>query len=230
MSVSIPAGRINKLFGTDGGVMLSLYADFPADFDTDTPLLVTIDALEVPLWCERFERRGASGAVAAFADFDTERRAQELLGLEFRIRFDEEDDDEFYMEDLIGFAVTGFEMRHGGTENSNSNSNSNSGYNSNSNSGYNSNSGDSNEDANGGSNDNANAADGDGSDAGDGTPPAGQFAGRVADYYDSEANPLFELEIGGRRVLVPAAEEFIAHIDFEGRTMKMILPEGLIDL
>ena len=149
MSVSIPAGRINKLFGTDGGVMLSLYADFPADFDTDTPLLVTIDALEVPLWCERFERRGASGAVAAFADVDTER---------------------------------------------------------------------------GGSNDNANTA------AGDGTPPAGQFAGRVADYYDSEANPLFELEIGGRRVLVPAAEEFIAHIDFEGRTMKMILPEGLIDL
>ena len=214
MSVSIPAGRINKLFGTDGGVMLSLYADFPADFDTDTPLLVTIDALEVPLWCERFERRGASGAVAAFADFDTERRAQELLGLEFRIRFDEEDDDEFYMEDLIGFAVTGFEIRHGGTENSNSNSNTNS----------NSNSGDSNEDANGGSNDNANTA------AGDGTPPAGQFAGRVADYYDSEANPLFELEIGGRRVLVPAAEEFIAHIDFEGRTMKMILPEGLIDL
>ena len=210
MSVSIPAGRINKLFGTDGGVMLSLYADFPADFDTDTPLLVTIDALEVPLWCERFERRGASGAVAAFADFDTERRAQELLGLEFRIRFDEEDDDEFYMEDLIGFAVTGFEIRHGGTENSNSNSNSNSG--------------DSNEDANGGCNDNANTA------AGDGTPPAGQFAGRVADYYDSEANPLFELEIGGRRVLVPAAEEFIAHIDFEGRTMKMILPEGLIDL
>ena len=208
MSVSIPAGRINKLFGTDGGVMLSLYADFPADFDTDTPLLVTIDALEVPLWCERFERRGASGAVAAFADFDTERRAQELLGLEFRIRFDEEDDDEFYMEDLIGFAGTGGEIRHGGTENSNSNSNS----------------GDSNEDANGGSNDNANTA------AGDGTPPAGQFAGRVADYYDSEANPLFELEIGGRRVLVPAAEEFIAHIDFEGRTMKMILPEGLIDL
>ena len=206
MSVSIPAGRINKLFGTDGGVMLSLYADFPADFDTDTPLLVTIDALEVPLWCERFERRGASGAVAAFADFDTERRAQELLGLEFRIRFDEEDDDEFYMEDLIGFAVTGFEIRHGGTENSNSNSNSNSG--------------DSNEDANGGSNDNANTA------AGDGTPPAGQFAGRVADYYDSEANPLFELEIGGRRVLVPAAEEFIAHIDFEGRTMKMTCPKG----
>ena len=172
----------------------------------------------MPLWCERFERRGASGAVAAFADFDTERRAQELLGLEFRIRYDEEDDDEFYMEDLIGFAVTGFEMRHGGTENSGNggndgNDDGNNADNAN-NDNSNSNSGDSNDDAN----------------AGDGTPPAGQFAGRVADYYDSEANPLFELEIGGRRVLVPAAEEFIAHIDFEGRTMKMILPEGLIDL
>ena len=227
MSVSIPAGRINKLFGTDGGVMLSLYADFPADFDTDTPLLVTIDALEVPLWCERFERRGASGAVAAFADFDTERRAQELLGLEFRIRFDEEDDDEFYMEDLIGFAVTGFEMRHGGTENGGN------GGNGGNDDGNNANNDTCNDDGSrGGSNDNANANnDGsDGSDAGDSMPPAGQFAGRVADYYDSEANPLFELEIGGRRVLVPAAEEFIAHIDFEGRTMKMILPGGLIDL
>lgn len=218
MSVSIPAGRINKLFGTDGGVMLSLYADFPADFDTDTPLLVTIDALEVPLWCERFERRGASGAVAAFADFDTERRAQELLGLEFRIRYDEEDDDEFYMEDLIGFAVTGFEMRHGGTENSGNggndgNDDGNNADNAN-NDNSNSNSGDNNDDANGG----------------DGTPPAGQFAGRVADYYDSEANPLFELEIGGRRVLVPAAEEFIAHIDFEARTMHLVLPEGLLTL
>ena len=232
MSVSIPAGRINKLFGTDGGVMLSLYADFPADFDTDTPLLVTIDALEVPLWCERFERRGASGAVAAFADFDTERRAQELLGLEFRIRYDEKDDDEFYMEDLIGFAVTGFEMRHGGTENNGNNSD-NSGSNGSGNSGGNDDTcnGSSNSDGNNdtcnddvSSNDNANA------NNGGVTPPAGQLAGWVADYYDSEANPLFELEIGGRRVLVPAAEEFIAHIDFEGRTMKMILPEGLIDL
>ena len=62
------------------------------------------------------------------------------------------------------------------------------------------------------------------------TFPAAAFTGSVTDYYDSDANPLFELEIGGRTVLVPAAEEFIAHIDFEGRTMKLVLPEGLLDL
>ena len=148
----VPAGRINKLFGTEGGVMLSLYPAFPEDFTTDTPLRVTIDALEVPLWCERFERRGQSGATATFADFDTERRAQELVGL----------------------AATA---------------------------------------------------------AGEtGSCASGKLCGTVTDYYDSDANPLFELEIGGRQVLVPAVEEFIARIDFEGRTMHLVLPEGLLTL
>lgn len=168
-----PAGRINKLFGTEGGLALSLYATFPDDFSSDTPLFVTIDALDVPIWCERFERRGQSGAVASFADFDTERRAQELIGLEFRIagEGDDSEDEEFYMEDLIGFVVEATEAGQAQT-----------------------------------------------------------WRGTLTDYFDSEANPLFELELEGRKVLVPAAEEFIAHIDFEGRTMKFVLPEGLINL
>ncbi|WP_300904111.1 16S rRNA processing protein RimM [uncultured Alistipes sp.] len=173
-----PAGRINRLFGTEGGVMLSLYAPFPDDFaPATTPLFVTIDGLEVPLWCSRFERRGQTGAVAAFDDLDTERRAEELLGLEFRIEVTEEAaaDDEFYMEDLIGFeAEAELIAEEQGAHRT--------------------------------------------------------VHGRLADYYDSEANPLFELELEGRAVLVPAAEEFIARIDFEGRRIKFVLPEGLIDL
>ena len=35
----VKAARINKLFGTDGGLMIGLYAEFPEDFDTDTPLM-----------------------------------------------------------------------------------------------------------------------------------------------------------------------------------------------
>ena len=171
----VPAGRINKPFGTEGGLMLSLYADFPEEFTPQqTPLFVEIDSLDVPLWCERFERRGISGAVASFADFDTERRAAELVGLEFRIESGERDDDEFYLEDLIGFHVEGIETRHE-------------------------------------------------------AEPL-HFEGRLTDYYDSEANPLFELETGGRRALVPAVEEIIAHIDFEQRSVKLVLPEGMTDL
>ncbi len=153
--------------------MLSLYPTFPEEFDLNTPLLVTIDALEVPLYCERFERRGISGAAASFADFDTERRAQELLGLEFRMGEEEaeEEDEEFYMEDLIGFEVLAEEVANGQPQH-----------------------------------------------------------GTLIDYYDSEVNPLFGVEIGGREILVPAVEEFIAHIDFEGRTIHMVLPEGLLNL
>lgn len=169
---TVPAGRINKSFGTGGGVMLTLYPAFPDDFDLDTPLLVAIDGLDVPLYCEQFERRGASGATAAFADFDSESRVRELLGREFRIAQEEAGaEDAFYLEDLIGFTAVARE-------------------------------------------------------AGQDT----RYTGTVADYYDSEANPLFELELGGRRVLVPAAEEFIARIDFESRTMHLVLPEGLLNL
>ena len=184
---SVPAGRINKLFGTEGGVMLSLYEAFPDDFDpAETPLFVAIDGLDVPLWCERFERRGAAGAVASFADLDTPRRARELLGREFRIDLAQEDGDEFYLEDLIGFAVETETFGAG------------------------------------------DAAADDAAASPDGAHVCRH--GVVSDYYDSELNPLFELEIDGRRVLVPAVDEFIAHIDFEARTIRMVLPAGLTEL
>ena len=158
--------------------MISLYADFPEEFDMENcPLFVVIDSLKVPLWCDTFERRGVSSAVVTFADFDTERRAEELLGKEFTIEefaSKEDDDDEFYMEDLIGFRVEGIELDEEGEQH--------------------------------------------------------EFQATITDYYDSDLNPLFELEVRGRKVLIPAVEDFIAHIDFEQETMKVILPAGLIDL
>jgi 16S rRNA processing protein RimM len=163
----IAVGRVGRLFGTDGGVMITLYASFPDDFSNEEPLFVHVDELAVPLFCSSFERRGQSGAVAHFDDIDTERRAEEfLVGRELFIEEEEmTDDDEFYMEDLIGFKVVVDKLR-----------------------------------------------------------------GELTDYYDSEANPLFEITIGDKTHLVPAQEEFIAHIDFDGRTIKFILPEGLLEL
>lgn len=166
-------GRINKLFGTGGGLRLTLYDTFPEEFDPETmPLIVEIDGLDVSLWCEAFDYVGAQGASATFADLDTERRAEELIGKEFRLELEEEElpDDEFYMEDLIGFAAEIFEV---GTEQ--------------------------------------------------------HYEGRLTDYYDSEVNPLFALDIAGKEVLVPAVDEMIGGIDFEKERIKFIVPEGLID-
>ena len=58
----------------------------------------------------------------------------------------------------------------------------------------------------------------------------GKLRGELTDYYDSEANPLFEIVIDGKEHLIPAQEEFIAHIDFDKRNIKFILPDGLLDL
>lgn len=163
----IAVGRIGRLFGTDGGVMITLYSNLPDNLQDEEPLFVVIDELAVPLFFNSFERRGKAGAVVHFDDIDTERRAEEyLVGREIFIEEeDDDDDDEFYMEDLIGFQAI-----------------------------------------------------------------VGDHRGEVTDYYDSEANPLFEVTIEGREHLVPAAEEFIAGIDFEGGKIKFVLPDGLLEL
>ena len=162
----IAAGRIGRLFGTEGGVMVTLYTTFPDDFQMEEPLFIRVDELAVPLFCSSFERRGQSSAVVKFDDIDTERRAEEwLVGREIFIEEEEQNDDEFYMEDLIGFKAS-----------------------------------------------------------------VGRQRGEVIDYYDSEANPLFEIRLGDKQHLIPAQEEFIAHIDIDKRTIKFVLPEGLLEL
>lgn len=146
--------------------MISLYTTFPDDFTNEEPLFVYVDGLAVPLFYSSFERRGQAGAVVRFDDIDTEYRAEAyLVGREIFIEEEADDDDEFYMEDLIGFQAI-----------------------------------------------------------------IGDVVGELTDYYDSEANPLFEITIDGHEHLVPAAEEFIAHIDFENQKIKFVLPEGLLEL
>jgi 16S rRNA processing protein RimM len=169
MENMIAVARVSKLFGQadTGGLAISLYTTFPEDFDPqEDPLFVEIGSLAVPLYMDSFERRGVSGANVRFADFDNTRRAEELIGKELFVEeCMEEDDDEFYMEDLIGFRVE-----------------------------------------------------------------AGELRGEITDFYDSEMNPLFGVDFGQGERLIPAAEEFIAQIDFDKGIIRMVLPEGLMEL
>ncbi len=104
--------RINRLFGTDGEVMITIYPTLPDDFETTgEPLFAKVDGLNVPLYLEKFERRGRAGAVVSFADIDTERRVREFLNTELYLPEVDDDmstlsaDDEFTLEDLVGYTV-----------------------------------------------------------------------------------------------------------------------------
>jgi 16S rRNA processing protein RimM len=60
--------------------------------------------------------------------------------------------------------------------------------------------------------------------------PHRKFSGRVTAFFDSELNPLLEIELDGRTELIPAVDEFIAAIDETHRRVTFDLPEGLLGL
>ena len=202
--------RVSKTFGQNGELTLNLYDSFPQDFNPSEPLFVVIDKLAVPLFCDRFQRRGRSGAVVAFGDIDTERRAAELIGLELYLNPgpDEEDDEGdglIYLEDLVGYTVrlTG---ENPDTTVSNPPPPS--------------------------SSPESKPAPEPGpehSETGSDEQRSGCSADRIEEFIDGE-NPLFLLSLDGKSVYVPVADEFITEIDVAGRKIRMQLPEGLIDL
>ena len=105
----IPVARISKPFGTGGELAINLYDTFPADFEKGESLFALVDSLPVPLFAEKFEKRGRSGALVSFMDIDTPVRAAEFLGKELLLMFSAEtgnvDGDEVYFEDMVGFSA-----------------------------------------------------------------------------------------------------------------------------
>lgn len=57
-----------------------------------------------------------------------------------------------------------------------------------------------------------------------------QVVGKIVGVDDTTVNTLLEVETNRGEILVPAAEELITDIDWEGRTIRIALPEGLLSL
>lgn len=55
----------------------------------------------------------------------------------------------------------------------------------------------------------------------------GKTVGRIATIDDQTVNVLFELEDG---TLIPANDDLVEHIDMSHKTIKMTLPEGLLEI
>lgn len=113
VELSSPVARVVKPFGKEGEAIVALFDNFPEDYDTREPLFVVIDGLTVPLFFDRFDRRGNRKAVVLFADFYAEKRVAELVGHELfcspsgtaetEYESDEENDDLIYLDELVGF-------------------------------------------------------------------------------------------------------------------------------
>ena len=106
---SIAAGRVSKTFGLNGELVINLYDTFPYENANGESVYVEIDGIWTPFFFGSFRRRGQSKAVVIFDDMDTEYRASELVGKEFFVfaepEQEEDDDDEIYLENLIGYTV-----------------------------------------------------------------------------------------------------------------------------
>lgn len=111
-----PVARVAKPFGNEGEAIVTLFDNFPEDFDMKEPLFVIIDGLTVPLFFDRFEKRGNRKAIVLFADFYTEKRVAELVGCELfgerdrtgsgGYESEDEDDDLLYLDELVGFEAS----------------------------------------------------------------------------------------------------------------------------
>ena len=55
--------------------------------------------------------------------------------------------------------------------------------------------------------------------------------GKIVEIDDSTANVLFVIDtIDGKQILIPAVEEFITDFDSKNKTIKMEVPDELLDL
>ena len=54
--------------------------------------------------------------------------------------------------------------------------------------------------------------------------------GNITNVDETTVNVLFVVEQAGKEILIPASEYLIAGVDVEKKIIKMVIPEGLIDL
>ena len=79
-------GKVLRTYGDNGELIVRFYEDFAEEYsDLSEPVWVIIDSLPTPLFFKSMSARGVSKATVVFDDFDSEMRAQMLVGLEFYV-------------------------------------------------------------------------------------------------------------------------------------------------
>ena len=59
---------------------------------------------------------------------------------------------------------------------------------------------------------------------------SGEVLGTLTNVLQNFAQDLYEIDVNGKKVLLPAVNEFVLDVDLESRRVTVRLPEGLLDL
>jgi len=59
---------------------------------------------------------------------------------------------------------------------------------------------------------------------------SGEVLGTLTNVLQNSAQDLYEIDVNGKKVLLPAVNEFVLDVDLESRKVTVRLPEGLLDL
>ena len=59
---------------------------------------------------------------------------------------------------------------------------------------------------------------------------SGEVLGTLTNVLQNFAQDLYEIDVNGKKVLLPAVNEFVLDVDLESRKVTVRLPEGLLDL
>lgn len=54
--------------------------------------------------------------------------------------------------------------------------------------------------------------------------------GKITDVIENTMQAIMSIDVEGKEVLIPYHDDFIEELDFEGKTLRLVAPDGLIDM
>jgi len=94
--------KVLKSYGTAGAVIVGRSGDVLEELKSDEPVFIDFDELPVPFYIESLEPKGGK-YVVKLEDIDSLEAAEEIVGLELRLTFEREEEEEG--DDFVGFTV-----------------------------------------------------------------------------------------------------------------------------
>ena len=106
----MPLQQIAKVLtsnGTDGGLLVGFRDIDPEEISLGEPVFIYFDGLPVPFFISSLTPRGNSRAIVHLNDISTLEDAEEIVGQSIWVDWEEEENDEEGLGDLVGWTLVG---------------------------------------------------------------------------------------------------------------------------